>query len=209
MMTKTTLAAAAIVIAAGLVHGRITDRWGVPTAVSDAAGRLEQLPDEIGGWQGTREEVSPRILAAAGAHGIIIREYRSPRGDQVRIMLVCGRPGPVTRHPPNVCFTGAGLQQVSAINAVDVPQALHQGGNRFARCQFAHEGNPARMTTWWSFSANGRDWQMPSDPRFAFAAKGWLYKLYVVAIENDDERVIAERDAFVDQVLAELARILI
>ncbi|MBI1917182.1 MAG: hypothetical protein HYS12_20955, partial [Planctomycetes bacterium] len=40
--------AVAVVVAAGLVHGFWTDRWGVGEAVAEAAASLDRVPRSIG-----------------------------------------------------------------------------------------------------------------------------------------------------------------
>lgn len=203
-----TVGACAILVGAGLVHGRITDRWGVPSSVSAAADRLDHLPDVIHGWTSTRRDVSDRVLTAAAAANIVDRNFLSPEGDHIQVMIVCGRPGPVTRHPPNVCFTASGLRQASGITTDRFPNEPDRQSMEFAQCLFESEEASSRFITQWSFSSNGRDWQMPGNPRMAFAGEGWLYKLYIIASEAKDDRVIARRNEFVNQLLAELREVL-
>jgi hypothetical protein len=209
MHLKSTIALAVVLVAATIVHGKLTDRWGVPGEVSKAAAKLDEVPTEIVGWQSTSNEVSPRVLKMAGAEKILDRDYKSADGDQIRVMIVCGRPGPVSRHPPTVCFTASGLKQVSEVQTVDRLVGENVELGKFAQCLFLAEGSSAKIDTQWSFSANGHTWQKPSDPRFAFAGQGWLYKLYVIAVDTKDERAIANREAFTKQLLTELATTLL
>jgi hypothetical protein len=58
------LTALAAVIAAGIVHGVWTDRWGTPLEPTALAARLDQLPLVLGEWQGQdldydRKELGP------------------------------------------------------------------------------------------------------------------------------------------------------
>ncbi len=202
---KTTIVLVVLFSATALVHGRLTDRWGVPTEVSKAAARLNEIPAEITGWHSTDFPVSPRVVVAAGAENILDREYTSDVGDRIRVMVVCGRPGPVSRHPPTVCFASAGLRQVTEESIVECRVQSDLAPAKFAKCQFVAENSASNIDTQWSFSTNGREWQKPSDPRFAYAGHGWLYKLYIISVETNDERTIASREAFTQQLLTELS----
>lgn len=195
-----------LIVATGLAQGVLTDRWGTPAAVGDAAARLNDIPLQIGGWTGQRHDVSARMIEAAGAENIVDLEYHSPRGDTLRLMLVCGRSGPVSRHPPNVCFPSAGFQQVSDVDSEKVLVPGVNEGATFATCHFARESS--RFLTRWSFSPDGEHWSAPSDPRFAFATKPWLYKLYLNSSDTTDTGLLPDRTAFLADFLHELRRVL-
>ena len=49
------VAALALIVGAGLVHGAWTNRWGAPPQLAALAGRLRTLPKALGDW------TSPRI----------------------------------------------------------------------------------------------------------------------------------------------------
>src|SRR5436309_3557520 len=98
-----TVAASAALVAAGLVHGFWTDRWAPAVETQAAAERLPTLPLEIGDWKGKDLDVKAG-QAGPGVAGCLQRSYFNPhRGVSVVIALVCGRPGPVATHTPEVC----------------------------------------------------------------------------------------------------------
>ncbi|MFG0297700.1 MAG: exosortase-associated EpsI family protein, partial [Maioricimonas sp. JB045] len=120
-------------IGSGLAHGILTDRWGVPETVHEAAARLENIPQSIPGWTSTDQELGERMLEQAGALSYISRNYVSENtGASIQVTLLCGRPGPLATHPPTVCFVNAGMKQVrpTAPTVVerdgDAPQAEFQ-----------------------------------------------------------------------------------
>lgn len=103
------LTASALVIVCGVVHGFWTDRWqGQPVETADAAARMDALPLEIGDWSGAVLEVKqPR---AGDVAGTIQRRYQNLRtGEEVSVYMVCGRPGPVSIHTPEVCYAASGF----------------------------------------------------------------------------------------------------
>jgi len=99
--------AAAIVIAAGIVHGFWTDRWGVTEAVAAAAASLDRVPRSIGDWQAESLD-GDQTGAPELAGQLYLRYVNRKTRDSVSIALVCGRPGPVCIHTPDVCYAGSG-----------------------------------------------------------------------------------------------------
>src|SRR5947209_8322930 len=97
-------AASVALIAAGLVHGLWTDRWAQAVETKDAAERLPMLPLDLGDWKGADLEVKSG-QAGPGVAGCLQRRYfNAHRGVTVVVALVCGRPGPVATHTPEVCY---------------------------------------------------------------------------------------------------------
>ena len=57
------------ILALGFAHGHLTDRWGMPADVSQAAGRLDSVPQNISGWVGEDREIPERQLEGTSAEG--------------------------------------------------------------------------------------------------------------------------------------------
>src|SRR3954451_18636542 len=103
--------ALALVIAAGIVHGRWTLRWSKSHAVEAAVARLEGVPTAVGDWNGQELALDPRQLTMAEIAGHVTRRYVNRRsGAAVTVLLVCGRPGPISVHTPDICYAGAGYE---------------------------------------------------------------------------------------------------
>src|SRR5947209_18409507 len=97
------LTAVAALVACGVVHGLWTDRWARAPEPAAAAARLDALPLTLGDWDGEALPVEPGSLGAVS--GYLYRQYVNRRnGDEVSVFLVCGRPGPVAIHTPDVCY---------------------------------------------------------------------------------------------------------
>src|SRR5437660_7598980 len=98
-----------LIIAAGVVQGFWTDRWGVSEKVLRAAKSLEQVPAEFGDW--TSETLTPRGQDDQGLAGRLYRHYTNRKtGEVVKIALVCGRPGRAAIHTPDVCYGASGFK---------------------------------------------------------------------------------------------------
>jgi hypothetical protein len=204
-------AAMALLIGLGLAHGRLTDRWGVPAAVKETAQLVNRVPAEVAGWTSRELEVSERTMLVAGAEGMLKREYRDPKsGKSVQVMVVCGRPGPISLHPPTVCFVGSGMQQREA----EVRQTIDVDGNghEFLVADFRPPGVLTEWArTYWGWSTDTALWHAPEDPRIEHAGRPYLYKLYFTTpidltaaeaeVETDPEAL-----AFMQTFLRELPK---
>src|SRR5262249_9023634 len=85
----------------GIVHGLWTDRWGLSAAPTASAERLQHIPLVLGEWRG--EEVPIDADSSKGVAGYLCRRYVNQRNEMVTVALVCGRPGAVVTHTPDVC----------------------------------------------------------------------------------------------------------
>ena len=176
------LAAGAVLVVCGLVHGLWSDRWGTSEAVTRATERLERVPRRMGDWEGEDESISRRELALSGATGCLVRRYTSRRtGEAITVILLCGRPGPVSVHTPDVCYRGLGFEPVGDPKRWESPVSVGGSPAEFRTVKFRKE-EPGRVThlrIFWSWSATGR-WQEHGSPRLTFATQPVLYKLYLV-----------------------------
>jgi hypothetical protein len=193
------LAGLALVVGSGLVHGWWTERWQDSTDLRAAVARLEHLPGDLGPWKQRPAKLDPEAERQAGAAGSWVREYtHETSGNSVLVILLCGRPGPISVHRPEDCYRGAGFE----LTAPPFPYALRSARPRLLmRCWCAKfrrqdKADPTRLRILWSWFAQGA-WQAPESPRLAFAGRQALYKLYVVReMTNGQERL--EEDPCLD-----------
>ncbi len=166
------------VLVAGVVPGLWAGRWTGSASVEEAAARLAAVPAAVGDWAGRDQEVNPRERQVAQVAGFLSRRYVHARtGGAVSVALLCGRPGPVSVHTPEVCYLGAGFEEVGAPAVVDVPGSP---GDRLKVRRFQKVGGaPVYLRVFYGWSATG-PWQAPDNPRLTFARHPALYKLYVV-----------------------------
>jgi hypothetical protein len=174
------IAAMGLIIGAGLVHGSWTNRWRMAPGLAELAARLDLVSMALGDWVGARREMSPRELAATGAAGYLSRIYTNPKtGVAVSILLLCGLPGDVTVHTPDMCYPGAGY-------TLEIPSNyVRQYGSEGRTAEFqtavARRGGakPSVLRIYWSWRGS-KGWSAPQDARWALAAEPILSKLYVI-----------------------------
>jgi exosortase len=176
------LLGASLILAAGLLQGRWTNRWSVPRELGLAVSRLARVPMTLGAWKGRAETVESRVISAAELEGAVFRRYEnSQTGHRINLLVVCGRPGPVSAHSPDICYPGAGYEMSrSQILKVPLSPAAGDASPEFLRGDFFRSGAvpPDHLVIMWSWSTTGA-WRAPEHARFAFAAEPFLYKIYV------------------------------
>jgi hypothetical protein len=173
-------AAVILIVGAGLVHGKWTNRWAQSPALTELVRRFDSVPMVIGDWQGRAFELPALDRAMAGAVACLSREYSNPaRGITFSVLLLGGLPGKISTHTPDVCYTGAGFTLDSP-----VPFTYRYGPDATVaefKTALAIRGgtNPSTLRIFWGWNAS-KGWSAPDDPRWKFAANPALCKLYIV-----------------------------
>ena len=162
-------------IACGIVHGFWTDRWAAPVETTQAAERLNDIPLELGDWDGEILEVKPNEAGASVAGCIKRRYVHRKTGTTVSLLLVCGRPGPVSIHTPEACYGARGF-------SVGVKNRYEAGeGDRLWKTDAVRDTTTeeTRLRQNWGWS-DGSAWTAADEARVQFARRPVLHKLYVV-----------------------------
>src|SRR5262245_13740506 len=116
------------VVGSGAAAGLWTGRWGSTQALREAAARLDRVPLTLGdAWDGHPGELSDREIRIAELEGYLQRRYVHRRtGNIVSVLLVCGRPGPISVHVPEVCYAGAGFEATGPRREYDAADSKAQ-----------------------------------------------------------------------------------
>jgi hypothetical protein len=178
------LAMLLLVVVSGLAHGLWTHRWTISSSLDEALTRLDRVPMDIGDWEGINFELDQRQLEIGQIDGYLARRYRNRQdGREVTVLLVCGLPGPIAVHTPDICYAGAGYTPAS------FSFQEHAG---FKTAEFRKEGAilPESLRIYWSWS-DGELWEAPDHPRHRFMTSMFLYKIYVIDRQLDEDRVHA------------------
>jgi hypothetical protein len=177
LRTLPALTACLAVIACGIVHGFWTDRWQKPVETSEAAARLEQLPAEVGEWVAERIELGSRSIGEVDGCVQLRYKKQGTSGPYVSIALVCGRPGPVSIHTPQACYTANGFD-VGDPRRVKTPDGKGEFWTADAIKKKVSE--ETRLRLYWGWNA-GQGWTAPDDARMQFTGHCQvLHKLYVL-----------------------------
>jgi hypothetical protein len=173
--------AAALVAAAGVVHGLRTDRWGAPPDVGAAAARLDAVSNALGDWEGRPMEMDARQLVVAEAAGHLARRYLNRRTNaEVSVVVLCGRPGPIAVHSPEICYPGAGFVRDGDRQTRSLPGDDGARASQLFAARFTKTGTPPEtLAVFWGWGTDGA-WSASADARVEFARAPYLYKLYVI-----------------------------
>ena len=182
-MTRTLTFAAglAVVIASGMVYGAWTQRWQKSADLEARAAKVRDLPDEVGRWKSQPADIDPGALELAGAEGWWSRRFTDPRtGSQLLVILLCGRPGPISVHRPETCYGAAGYALAAPPIRYTPPLGANAPPAEFWTGKFKQpQVGGQELRIFWSWYADG-GWRAADNPRLTFARLPALYKLYVI-----------------------------
>jgi hypothetical protein len=167
-----------LVMGAGWAHGVWTQRWSKSADFEAAVARMAQLPEDLDGWKAEPAPEDHEALTEAGAEGWWTRRYTCTRtGDQVLVVLLCGRSGRMCVHRPEYCYSGAGFELSIPPERYTLPgEDAAFWTARFSKPQV---GGPLHLRIFWSWFGGGA-WHAPDSPRWSLAHLPALYKLYVI-----------------------------
>lgn len=166
------LAATLMLLASGVLYHLLAKD---SDQLDPAAERVALVPLAIGDWQGHEEAVDRESFEQAGAKGYWMRSYVNPRtSESILVILMCGRPGKMSVHTPEVCYRGAGYE----LHEEPAAWALKSDAS-FWTAQFTKKAAlPMHMRLYWAWNAQGA-WEASPSPRWQFRGEPFLYKLYV------------------------------
>jgi hypothetical protein len=176
------IAAILLVVLSGVIQGIWTERWQASGARQEAASRLGRVPLTVGDWEGKDLSVDPQAFAQARLDGFLWRRYQNAvTGEVVSLLLVCGPPGPVAAHTPDLCYSGQGNEMLDQPGRRTYGTSSAAEPATFWSARFSRPSDPfgGQLRISWSFNARGA-WTTPDSARWAFAGIPVLYKLYVL-----------------------------
>jgi len=171
-------------------HGQMTHRWVVPEEMQAAGQRMTAFPDQFGDWKLIEnEELAPSILSEFQCESYYSRTYLNQvTGEQVNVLLFLGPPGPLIRHPPEICYSGRNFM-------IGEPEKVEIESSEGTRHQLRllHFASSSAIRPRFSVLAgfnSGTGWINPNYPRLELGNAPLLYKLQVLSIETDDQKGI-------------------
>lgn len=191
-------AAVAALLMTGLVHGFWTGRFDFSEGVREAADRARTAALELPAWKGEAREVQSAADSPAARH--LFRRYvHRASGREVSVLLVVGRPGPVSIHTPDACYGASGFQVTGPAK-----QAWPAGDGKAefwsSRMVKKRPTEQVQLRVFWAWNA-GKGWVAANNARMDFVRSPLLYKLYLVhdrptegPIAADDPCVLLMRE---------------
>jgi hypothetical protein len=178
-----------LIVASGIIHGMITDRWTDPEDLEKAAQNFQHFPLEVGPWKGEVQD-NNTTKASGLAASVAVRYQHQKNGKKVTVFLGCGRPGPVSIHTPDVCYAASGFAveaQSTESFGPPSPEGGKSGKMFTARFKKSRGGEQTLLRIYWTWHAGG-EWNVTDNPRFQFFHQKVLHKLYVLhEMENPND----------------------
>jgi hypothetical protein len=201
-----------VVVGLLIVAGTLATKWRDrtdPSKLIEVAARARTVPLTLGDWTGHETDLDFQAYRPMGIVGGCSRYYRNARtGRVVSLLIVCGESGPISVHTPEDCMVAAGF------TAASIPEHVSLGpsGQRPIRLlRNAYLNQEATGTSdseiYWCWGADRR-WDVPDDPRLAYADRPYLFKVYIahpLTGETDLSAARADVESFIGEVLASFA----
>jgi hypothetical protein len=182
--------------------------------------RAKELPKTIGDWEGEDIKMEQQQFEWAQLTGYLQRQYNNrATGDSATVLLVWGRPDPVTIHTPDQCYIAAGYKLEGGKTKKKIDLEGSGGQVEFWTGNFVKESAalPDNLRIFWDWSANG-NWSAPDDARSTFArhravftyGAGILFKLYIICPikPRDVARGVDPNEEFAKILMPELQKVL-
>ncbi len=171
-------AAGLFVLVTGYLHGKLTNRWGYSATLQASIDKLDQLPLTLDQWEGTivTKDIEPQTTRFSGAF-VVANFVQRQTGDAVSVTLVCGRPGPLSLHPPSICFPAHGYTEKSRPAKMVIP--LKGGDVEMLAADYERERptGAEQIHIRWCYGYDGQLGN-PDNPRVTLASRPAVYKLY-------------------------------
>jgi hypothetical protein len=182
--------AVGLLAAAGVLEGFRTNRWGQTDDAKAAVARLDAVPRAFGEWTSTENPIEEKILKVAEATGSVSRVYKnSLTGNTVSVLILCGPPGPIGAHTPDICYRGLGYEMAGSELRRTLRLPDGQTASYWSTSFVKRTAGDAPLNVCWAWGVDG-EWAASAAPRRDFVLRSALYKVYV-----SRQPTPAERDA--------------
>jgi len=171
---------AALTFASGMIHGHMSDRWGLPQDMRKEAQKLDKIPDMFGAWtlvEGSKEEFDERVTNILECAGSTVRTYRN--GDTnavVQVAVFVGPPGPTSLHTPEICYPARDNQQIEDRQRVTIAEDEDSEDAFWALTFQSNNLERDKIRVYYAWSP-GDHWSATDNPRFAYASHPHLFKI--------------------------------
>ena len=184
-----TLTVLALQSLSGFADGRFTDQADSREELDRVAKVLDDLPLGCGHWTAEPLDLNPDELKIAEASSAILRRYTSDSNGTLTVLLLCGRPGPISVHPPTACYKARGyrLSGDPCLVSFDASKETANVAEFINPAGFSED----RVGILWTWMASGCC-SAPENPRLEFADQPALLKLYVTWDRGSDSRKLDE-----------------
>lgn len=195
------LLAITITLGSGILHGRMSQRWGAHERMGLAVERLQQVPEAFGPWQLESElELGQSAIELLSCQGYVHRGYRNQlTGDFVKVAVMVGPGAKMSIHVPEICYESSNFTLLNERRRLELSEtpATSDASELPAWWAVDFQMNDVtqqhlQVAYGWSF---GDQWLAPRFPRWTLAAAPVLYKMQLSHVQDrssgdDPQRVL-------------------
>ncbi len=174
------LLVAALTLGSGLVHGWMSNRWGLPEDLLALGEKLDDIPEQCGNWRlessGELSETEIKMLECAG---FSVRTYvNTATGARVQMALIVGPAMPISLHRAEICWNTKGhvIHQKRKRVTVEDTQGTDQ---EFYRLTFQTNDLARRLVRVYYGWSDGSGWSEQTESRLSRTRRPYLYKIEV------------------------------
>jgi hypothetical protein len=168
------LAAGGMLLVSGVTYHLLASDSAL---LEEAAARVPLVPKVVGDWHGQDEPTDDRSFQQTGARAYWMRQYVNQKTKaSVFAVLMCGRPGKMAVHTPEVCYSGAGYVLHGQPAALAIKYDRGEETGTFWTAAFTKKSGQLRLC--WGWNVHGT-WEASTAPRWQYRGEPFLYKLYV------------------------------
>jgi hypothetical protein len=180
-------------IAGGVLHGRLSQRWGAPPDLVALAAKFDKLPADIGPWRlESSGDLEPEVQKVLQCAGHVKRTYiHANTGEVVTVAVMLGPHGPIAVHTPEICYSSRDFAIAKPRERIELP-ATGSAKNELWSMNFnSREVTGGQLSVWYAWTT-GNGWVASESPRFEFSGEPWLYKIQVASQVNSSPSVAAK-----------------
>ncbi|QDU55063.1 hypothetical protein Pan181_12490 [Aeoliella mucimassa] len=186
------VAAVAITAGSSLLVERVYQRWGNAEDLVIHADALNQFPMKFGEWECLGEQEVPEYTRNLLKYKTAIwRDYQKQDGvESVQFMALVGTPGPLVRHPPEVCYDQQGYPLIVEPKTISIDVAGVE--HTFKATTYGMRGAPDDhfiVATSWSDCTT---FERSAIPRARYGGSPFVYAVQALTKINHKE---TEQDA--------------
>ena len=173
-------AALLLTVASGILHGYMTQRWGIDDRMQRSAQALSELPSDVGDWQLLQKnELSESAMEMLQCAGYINHIYRNRTTDRrVHVTVLVGPGATIAIHRPEICYESRNYSVLGSKRKIETTDEVEHVQRLWAVDFQTNDINKQKMRVYYTWS-NGQEWTAPNRPRLAFAGERVLYKLQI------------------------------
>jgi hypothetical protein len=178
--------AAGLTLASGLIHGRMNNRWGMPEDLQVLGKKLRNIPDEFGSWRlQASEGLSDTVVKTLQCAGYFAGTFANEdTGEMVSVTLLLGAPVPLSLHPPEVCYGGAGYEATGERHPMTVHDADGSDQEFWTVTLQADDAPRTTLEVAYAWSSGG-EWSRLEQSRPKIASHPYLYKIQVATRKDE------------------------